>query len=147
LARGGRRRRGLRHPRDRRGGVAGRAIAEIAGEARQQHDGREGKEALHAVHRPSVPCAGARRARLDWAMSPPIRRLAAAMGVALMLAACGRTQLDLPATLPAEPVRVTASANGFEGEITIDGGIVAVPRLHELIEPRMRGLLAETQVM
>ncbi|HNR22177.1 MAG TPA: RsiV family protein [Steroidobacteraceae bacterium] len=80
-------------------------------------------------------------------MSPPIRRLAAAMGVALMLAACGRTQLDLPATLPAEPVRVTASANGFEGEITIDGGIVAVPRLHELIEPRMRGLLAETQVM
>jgi hypothetical protein len=79
-------------------------------------------------------------------MTHPDCRFPAAAIAVLMLAACGRTQLDLPATMPAEPVRVTASANGFEGEITIDGGIVAVPRLHELIEPRMRGLLAETQV-
>lgn len=77
--------------------------------------------------------------------SPDLRLSAAAIAV-LALAACERTQLDLPATMPPEPVRVTASANGFEGEITIDGGIVAVPRLHELIEPRMRGQLAETQV-
>lgn len=65
----------------------------------------------------------------------------------IALAACNDAQVDLPATVAPDPVRVTASAPGFEGEITIDGGITAVPRLHELIEPRMRGALAEAQVM
>jgi hypothetical protein len=62
------------------------------------------------------------------------------------LGACQRAEVDLPRTIPPEPVKVTAKANGFEGEIRIDGGIVAVPRLHELIEPRMRASLAEAQV-
>lgn len=73
-----------------------------------------------------------------------------ASGVAagcLSLAACNNAQVDLPATVTPEPVLVTSSAKGFEGKITIDGGIAAIPRLHELIEPRMRGALAEAQVM
>lgn len=63
-----------------------------------------------------------------------------------LLASCKRAEVDLPRTLAPEPAKVTVSANGFVGEINIDGGIVAVPRLHELIEPRMRGSMAETQV-
>ncbi|MGE3829165.1 MAG: RsiV family protein [Steroidobacteraceae bacterium] len=64
----------------------------------------------------------------------------------LILAGCNDARVDLPATVPPEPARVTASADGFEGEITIDGAIVSLPRLHETIEPRMRGALAEAQV-
>ncbi|MEZ5533859.1 MAG: RsiV family protein [Steroidobacteraceae bacterium] len=69
-----------------------------------------------------------------------------AFAVCLSLAACNDARVDLPATVPPEPVRVTANADGFEGEITIDGTIVSLPRLHETIEPRMRGALAEAQV-
>lgn len=68
------------------------------------------------------------------------------LAAACALSACERTHVDLPTTVAPEPVRVTASANGFEGEITIDGSIAAVPRLHEAIEPRMRATLAEAQV-
>lgn len=75
-----------------------------------------------------------------------VRPFALLWPVLCALTACGRAQVDLPRTVPPEPARVTAKANGFEGEITIDGGIVSVPRLHELIEPRMRGSLAEAQV-
>ena len=75
-----------------------------------------------------------------------VRPFALLWPILCVLTACGRAQVDLPRTVPPEPARVTAKANGFEGEITIDGGIVSVPRLHELIEPRMRGSLAEAQV-
>ncbi|MGE0582551.1 MAG: RsiV family protein [Steroidobacteraceae bacterium] len=74
--------------------------------------------------------------RSSWALLPLLG----------LLASCQRAEVDLPRTVAPEPVKVTASANGFEGVITIDGGIVSVPRLHELIEPRMRGSMAETQV-
>ncbi|MCW5570018.1 MAG: DUF3298 domain-containing protein [Steroidobacteraceae bacterium] len=69
-----------------------------------------------------------------------------ALSLLCALAACKRAEVDLPRTVAPEPVKVTAKANGFEGQITLDGGIAAVPRLHELLEPRMRASLAETQV-
>lgn len=74
------------------------------------------------------------------------RRCLAPFAALCLLAACERAQVDLPRTVSPEPVKVTARGNGFEGEITIDGGIASVPRLHELLEPRMRGSMAEAQV-
>lgn len=79
-------------------------------------------------------------------MVHPFCRRGAALTAVLLLAACQRTQVDLPATVPPEPALVTAKAEGFEGRIAIDGLIASVPRLHELIEPRMRATMAEVQV-
>lgn len=95
-----------------------------------------------------VPSIARRYTRLMKCFRPwPMVASAALVAAALALAACERTPVDLPTTVAPEPVRVTASANGFEGEITLEGAIAAVPRLHETIEPRMRGALAEAQVM
>lgn len=76
----------------------------------------------------------------------PLRHCCTVLPALLALAACQRTQLDLPATAPPAPVLVTATMDGFEGRIAIDGLIASVPPLRALIEPRMRGEMAEVQV-